>query len=281
MVNYKVPVCSNREEVLDNCKRIASFIKGTKRAYPGLDLIIFPEYSTQGFHPELWDQLTTTLDGPEVAIFKEACRENGVYGIFSLTGEYHPEGKNPYNTLIMVTDQGEINHVYRKIFPWVPKEPWTAGHETSVAVGPKGLIVGGSICYDCNMPEMVRDLVFKGAELVVRIQGYMYPAKEQQRMVACAPGRTAATSPWPTWLGATWCTPTSATPTSWTLTGACWRSAAPARTRSPTRRCRSPRSGTRAATGPPRTTSTTWCTAGSPQSRAATPHAHSTSTRPG
>jgi hypothetical protein len=33
-----------------------------------------------------------------------------------------------------------------QIFPWVPKEPWTAGQETSVAIGPKGLVVGGCIC---------------------------------------------------------------------------------------------------------------------------------------
>jgi predicted amidohydrolase len=47
----------------------------------------------------------------------------------------------------------------------------TAGHETAVALGPKGLVVGGVICYDGNMPEVVRDTVMKGAELVVRIQG--------------------------------------------------------------------------------------------------------------
>ncbi len=35
----------------------------------------------------------------------------------------------------------------------------------------QGLIVGGTICYDCNLPEIVRDTVFKGAELVIRIQG--------------------------------------------------------------------------------------------------------------
>ncbi len=30
-----------------------------------------PEYSTQGFHPTLWHTLTTNLDGPEVATFKQ------------------------------------------------------------------------------------------------------------------------------------------------------------------------------------------------------------------
>ncbi len=184
VVNYQVPVVETKPQVLDNCKRIAGFIDGMKRGYPGLDLIIFPEYSTQGFHPMKWSDLTTTVGGPETEIFAAACKKNKVYGIFSLTGEKHPNGLNPYNTLIMINDKGEVVLTYRKIFPWVPMEPWTAGHETAVAEGPKGLMVGGLICYDANMPEIVRDTVMKGAELVVRIQGYMYPSKEQQRMIS-------------------------------------------------------------------------------------------------
>lgn len=184
VVNYKVPVCETHEEVMANCHRIAAKVDATKRGYPGLDLIIFPEYSTQGFHPTKWDEFTTTLDGPEVEIFAQACVRNGVWGIFSITGERHPEGKNPFNTLVMINPQGQLALTYRKMFPWVPKEPWTAGSETAVAAGPKGLVVGGTICYDCNLPEICRDTAAKGAELIVRIQGYMYPSLEQQQLVA-------------------------------------------------------------------------------------------------
>ncbi len=183
VVNYRVPVCESKEEVLENCRRIAQFVEGIKRGYPGCDLVIFPEYSTQGFHPVKWRDLTTTVPGPETEIFAEACRKNRVWGIFSITGEENPRG-NPFNTLVLINDRGEIVLKYHKMYPWVPMEPWYPGEGTMVAEGPKGLKIGPTICYECNIPELVRDTVMKGAELVVRIQGYMYPSKEQQRMIA-------------------------------------------------------------------------------------------------
>lgn len=182
VVNYQVPVVNNKDEVLENCFRIADFVDGVKRGYPGLDLIIFPEYSTQGFHLTKWRELSTTVPGPETEIFSEACRRNNVWGVFSITGELNLQG-NPWDSFLLINNKGEIVLNYHKINPWVPMEPWYPGDRTTVVEGPKGIMIGAMICYDANIPELSRDLALKGAELIVLIQGYMNPAREQQRII--------------------------------------------------------------------------------------------------
>jgi amidase len=135
VVNYRMPRLRTQAEVLANAHKIRQMIEGLKLGLPGLDLVIFPAYSTHGLLHDGADavHLARGIPGDEAAVLARACRNAGVWGVFSLTATpmVARPGQAPGNTLILMNDRGEIVQTHQ------------AGQDgrPGVCPGPKGMTV--------------------------------------------------------------------------------------------------------------------------------------------
>lgn len=86
MIQYPVPVISGPEDIQTQVDQICKCLASTKAGYPDVDLIVFPEYSTQGLNTSIWtyDEMLLDINSPEVDRFKQACIKNKVWGVFSI-----------------------------------------------------------------------------------------------------------------------------------------------------------------------------------------------------
>lgn len=185
-VQMPVPIVNSRKDIDEQVKAIVRTLHSTKAGYPGAELIVFPEYSTQGLNTSKWltDEFLCDIPGPETDAFAKACKEEGVYGVFSIMERNPEKDKNPYNSAIIINDKGEIVLHYRKLFPWNPVEPWTSGFESPtehmpVCDGPGGSKLAVCICHDGMIPELAREAAYKGCNVYIRISGYSTQVNDQ------------------------------------------------------------------------------------------------------
>ncbi len=116
VVQLQLPVVSTPEELRKQTDRIVEMVGKARRNLGTMDLVVFPEYSLHGLSMATDDAIMCSLDGPEVAKFKAACKEHKIWGCFSIM-ELNPGG-NPYNTGIIIDDTGALKLYYRKLHPW-------------------------------------------------------------------------------------------------------------------------------------------------------------------
>ena len=176
LVQSKLPVVDTPEQLKAQTQVICDMVDKARRNLSTMDLVVFPEYSLHGLSMNTSKDLMVSLDGVEVAAFKQACVRNKIWGCFSIM-EFNPQG-NPYNSGLIIDDQGQIQLYYRKLHPWIPVEPWEPGNlGVPVCIGPKGVKLGLIICHDGMFPEMAREASYKGAEIIIRTAGYTAPIR--------------------------------------------------------------------------------------------------------
>ena len=180
LVQLQLPTVKTPDDLAAQTQRIVAMVGKARRNMPTMDLVVFPEYALHGLSMDTNPAIMCSLDGPEVAAFKQACADNRIWGCFSIM-ESNP-GAYPFNSGIIIDDTGTLRLYYRKMHPWVPVEPWEPGDiGIPVIDGPNGAKIALIICHDGMFPEMARECAYKGAEIMIRTAGYTAPVRDAWR----------------------------------------------------------------------------------------------------
>jgi formamidase len=148
------------------CNRIGA-------SFPWIQLIVFHELCPSGLvqfdaRPDLtvWQELVQPIPGPiSDSLCQIAHREKKWLVPGSM---YERDGDKIYNTSLVISPGGDIIAKYRKIFPWYPFEAETTpGEDFCVFDIPDVGRFGIAICYDMWFPELIRTLMWMGAEVIL------------------------------------------------------------------------------------------------------------------
>lgn len=177
MVLAAVVQISSQSDVADNLARCRRWIDAA--AARGAQLVVLPEnFALMGEEAErlrIAERIDDASPGPIVATMKEAARASGAYVVAGGFPERSEDDARPFNTSLVIAPDGAIVARYRKIHlfdvevgdgvSYRESSATTPGREPTV-VDVHGLRVGLSICYDLRFPELYRDLVDRGAQVL-------------------------------------------------------------------------------------------------------------------
>lgn len=157
------------EKTLDKMEQRLHYIR---RSFPSIQLVCFPELcasATASVEPlpegQTWDSSAEEIPGP---ISERLCEMARRHGLWLQPGSiYERAGDNIYNTALVYSPDGELVTRYRKLFPWRPWETTSAGSEFCVFDIPDVGRFGLCICYDAWFPEVMRTLMWMGAEVIL------------------------------------------------------------------------------------------------------------------
>lgn len=117
-----------------------------------------------------------SVEAPIQAALGAAAAAHGVWVIAGGMPERGPDGSPPWNTLVVVDPSGRVTERYRKIHLFdvdlpdgqvMRESSATSAGDRAVVADVAGVRVGLSICYDLRFPELYRQLVDGGAEVLV------------------------------------------------------------------------------------------------------------------
>lgn len=173
-VQYAPIGAQSVQELEENTQTLLGYLDQAVSAFPGVDLVVFPEACIQGFAPVNFEDAILTMESPQITRIRERCQDLAVWGVFSLL-VWAQSGLCYENKTLIINNRGEIIHSYIKMNPWIPFENSRPGNKCTVCEGPKGSRLGIIICADGDYPEIWREAAHNGANVIIRPTHYMDP----------------------------------------------------------------------------------------------------------
>ena len=185
--NFEAP--THRDQIAVRTRRMAAMVEQTIIGYePFFDvrLLVFPEFShAVPIHDtveRLHADLAVEIPNEHTEVYARLAKKHGCYiqtGTFLERDDRFPGAV--FNTTCLIGPGGILSK-YRKINTWIPWEVHTSPHDlpdypddpfpvVETEIGRLGV----AICYDWLFPETIRELAFRGAEVLIRVSAYMDP----------------------------------------------------------------------------------------------------------
>jgi predicted amidohydrolase len=156
----------------DNLRQIREMTKAAAGA--GADLVVFPEFAMYEQHvvDKTYVAAAEPLDGPFTRELRSIAQDNQITVVAGMLEEVPGEDRG-YNTVFVSDRDGKYVTHYRKVHLYDAfgiresdiVKPSEATEPVTFSVG--GVTVGLITCYDLRFPEIARDLVDHGAELLL------------------------------------------------------------------------------------------------------------------
>lgn len=147
-----------------NIEQLKTHLNYLGKLLPQVKMVILPELSISDIHLQPHEQ-AHKIPGQLTSLFSSLAKKHGVWLIPGSV--YEKAGKNIYNTALVFSPKGELVGKYRKRYPWCPYEKTTPGKDPFVFSIEGFGTIGLMICYDLWFPEVARDLVNLGAEVIL------------------------------------------------------------------------------------------------------------------
>jgi deaminated glutathione amidase len=181
-------------DVQANTATVAGLI--TRAARSGARLVVLPEVSSyyDATKANTGFKYAQRLDGQFVSDVRTAAREHGISVVVGFTEEIDSSERHS-NTLVAVSDAGDLIGIYRKIHLYDAfgyresdtVEPASIGEP--LTFGLDGITIGAMTCYDLRFPEAARWVVDAGAEVVLLPAAWASGPMKEEHWAALATAR--------------------------------------------------------------------------------------------